>query len=166
MNSIASMSEGKQLTKEAMAIVAAMAEKRLKNVDVALELGLENPSNVSQWRTSERPVPPQYAVALAAMLGLKPEQVSAGYAQLQVAGAVAVNPDTAGDVKLRPDLEIARLQNDIHALNLALGALVVTMTRHRPTEAKDAAAAMRKVIPKKFRDRGLVHELLTTLDQA
>lgn len=65
-----------------------------------------------------------------------------------------------------PDLQIARLENDIHALNLAIGSLVSVMVNHRPAEAGDVAGALRRQVPEKFRDQGLLSELLAVLDKA
>lgn len=64
------------------------------------------------------------------------------------------------------DLKIARLENDVHVLNIALGALVATMVEHRPAEAQDAASALRKATPAKFLEGDLVQGLLEVLGHA
>jgi DNA-binding transcriptional regulator YdaS (Cro superfamily) len=115
------------------------------------------PAFVSQWATARRPVPPELAPGVAEFLGLRPEQVSAAYARIPARGEPA--PEA-----LPP--AVARTPNDVRAINLALGALVVAMTKHRPTEAVDVAAAIRRIAPTEFREHGLLKELLTTLDAA
>lgn len=64
----------------------------------------------------------------------------------------------------RQSIKIAHLENDIHALNIALGALVATMVVHRPAEAAEAAAAFRKAVPREFADKGLIPELIAVLE--
>ncbi|KAF1692682.1 helix-turn-helix domain-containing protein [Pseudoxanthomonas koreensis] len=79
--------------------------------------------------------------------------------------------------EIRPDLDalpdapgqdtgllIARLENDIDALQFALGAVLTVMARHRPAEAEELAAQLAKV-PAKFQDRGLVPALQQALGQ-
>lgn len=60
---------------------------------------------------------------------------------------------------------ITRLENDIHALNLALSALTAVMVLHRPAEALAAAESVRKLAPSNYQDRGLIGELLEVLEQ-
>lgn len=146
-------------TAESRLIAAKIKALGITKAAIAKALGLD-PSFVSHWASGHRPVPARYARPLAEQLGVAPEQISAAYSD--VSGAqLGVLP-----AAVSPELEVARLQNDVHALNLALASIVVVMTRHRPAEAKDAAAAIRAKVPRKFRDLGLVHELLKTLDNA
>jgi DNA-binding transcriptional regulator YdaS (Cro superfamily) len=153
-----------QPTKESMLIAASIVSSGMTKAAIAKELDVE-PANVSHWASATRPVPADKAVGLARLLEVEPEAVSAAYAKIAVSGGSSVQSKAASEA-LRPDLEIARLQNDIHALNLALASMVAVMTQHRPAEAKVVASTIRKSVPRKFRDQGLVHELLTTLDQA
>lgn len=68
--------------------------------------------------------------------------------------------------ELRPELVIARLQNDIDALRYAVSAVISVMAVYRPIEAADAAKAIRKSVPAKFRDQGFAHELASVLEMA
>ncbi len=147
-------------SKESLALSAAIANSGMTKAAIALQIGV-TAANVSQWATGRRPVPVAHAEQLATLLDVKPESVCAAYAKLVANGsAISVRAD------VRPDLEISRLQNDVHALNIALGALVVTMVKHRPAEARDVAQDLRRTVPKKFQDSGLLRVLLSTLDRA
>jgi hypothetical protein len=103
------------------------------------------------------------------MLGLQdPGLISKAWRDAHRAGvgqAVPVPLPEEEDAR-RPELVVARLENDVHALSLALATIVSVMVVHRPAEAADAAEAMRKAIPRKWRDKGLIAELLTSLDLA
>lgn len=59
-------------------------------------------------------------------------------------------------------LAVARLENDIDALQFALGAVLTVMARHRPAEAEELVAQLSKV-PDKFQDRGLIPVLQKAL---
>lgn len=65
-----------------------------------------------------------------------------------------------------PDETIRRLQNDVRALNYALGAMVAAMTRLRPNEAQAVAELLRRRAPEQYLDYGLLPALLATLDAA
>lgn len=172
MNSIASMSTKKSPpspTKESLVLKAAFDVADVSQAAIARHLDV-TPGLVWQWLNGHTTVPASKAEPLAKFLSTDPSAISAAYAdevQRQHVGNVA--PLLAAgpkDEERRPDLVIARLENDITALNYALAALIVTMTNHRPAEARDAASAIRKSVPAKYRDKGLLHELLQTMDRA
>lgn len=168
MNSIACMSaKNPSPTKESLTLAAAIDSSGMKKKDIAESAGV-TPPELYQWETARRPVPPERAAQLARVLGIKdPSAISAGYAEVaaNANGALALAVDSQRESEAPADLAIARLQNDVHALSLALGALTTVMVAHRPTEAKDVASALRRNVPAKFRDRGLVYELIQVLEK-
>jgi len=86
-------------------------------------------------------------------------KMPAGY----LVNALAPVERLSGSSDERPaGLTIARLENDIDALNMVLGAVLAVMTRHRPAEAEELTAQLRK-LPPAFQDRGLVPELQKVL---
>lgn len=115
-------------------------------------------------------MPADKARKLAKILGVTdPATLSSGYAAVaeHEPGNVAVLPKQDGaQGPLRPDLVIARLENDVDALRYAVAALVSTMTIHRPAEAADAARVLRRSVPARFRESGLIPELAATLERA
>lgn len=153
-------------TAEALALKAAIKNSGLKNAPIAEHLGVSE-GLISQWTTGHRPVSPDKAGKLAKLLGVDPSSISPGFASV-----LAIQDDSVArlpqlnDKPLRSDLVIARLENDIDALRYAVAALVSTMTIHRPAEAADAARALRRMVPARFRESGLVHELATILERA
>lgn len=167
-NSIAPMpNRTRSLTAEALALKAAIKNSGMKNGPIAEHLGVSE-GLISQWTTGHRPVPADKAGKLAKLLGVKdPTEISPGYASTLAIheDSVAYLPQLA-DKPLRADLVIARLENDIDALRYAVAALVSTMTIHRPAEAADAARALRRMVPARFRESGLVHELASILERA
>lgn len=168
MNSIATMpNRTRTLTAEALALKAAIKHSGLKNGPIAEHLGVSE-GLISQWTTGHRPVPADKARPLAKLLGVKdPGLLSAAF-NLTMAvhdEGVAYLP-ALKDRAMRPDLVIARLENDIDALRYTVAALVATMTVHRPAEAADAARALRRMVPARFRESGLVHELASILERA
>lgn len=98
---------------------------------------------------------------IAERLGVRTEWLETGKSPKQ-----ADVHATGQQPELRPELVIARLQNDVDSLRYAVAALVATMTVHRPAEAADAAKALRKQLPAKFRDQGFAHELASILERA
>lgn len=151
------------------AVEAAVREPGVTRASIAEAAGV-SPGMLYQWAKGIRPVAPEKAAILAQVLGIDdPAMISPGYTET-VAQAVGTNalklkPDTRSQ-EAPADLAIARLQNDVHALSLALGAFTAVMVAHRPAEAKAAAAAIRRNVPGKFRDQGLIRELLSVLDQS
>jgi hypothetical protein len=155
-------------TKEALRLKASIDASDYTQAQVAANLEVD-PTLVSQWCSSRRPVALEKAKPLADMLGIQdPGQISKAWRDAYQAGVGQVAPKLAEveDDSRRPDLVIARLENDVHSLSLAIATMVSVMVVHRPAEAADAAEAMRKRIPRKWRDKGLIAELLTALDLA
>jgi transcriptional regulator with XRE-family HTH domain len=178
MNSIASMPNRSRSgpsgptpptpTRESLAFRAARRAAGVTQAEIARRLGIE-PGTVSQWETGHRPVPIKLATPVADILRLKdPGTICLAYAEtmetLPVGNVVPLRAES--DLPLRFDLEFVRMQNDITALTYAINALFGTATFHRPAEAQALAVAIRKTTPPKYRDRGLVAELLATLDKA
>lgn len=169
MNSIAFMKPKTPApTRESRILAAAIDASEQKKKDIAEAAGV-SPAELYQWQTARRPVPPERAATLARVLGIDdPATISVGYAEVAAstdgALALASTPSTRGS-EAPADLAIARLQNDVHALSLALGALTTVMVVHRPTEAQDVASALRRNVPAKFRDRGLIQELIQVLEK-
>lgn len=164
MISIASMSTPAKAkpakSKESLSITAGIASSGMSKAAIAKRLGVDA-SFVSHWATGHRPVPAAYARPLGELIGLPPEAVSLAFAEI---GDGRPMPTANSDPTQRYAPVISAMQDDIRAINLALGILVATMARHRPAEARAAAAAMRKGIPKSIRDYGLVHELLKSIE--
>lgn len=128
---------------------------------VGAEVGVSQ-GQVSHWTNARLPVPANRAIKLAAVLNITdPSEISVAYRDL--AEKMASNP--GADEPMRPDLIIARLENDVDSLRYALGSLVTAMVVHRPTEAADVAEALRKHVPAKFQRQGYVYELLKVLDK-
>lgn len=167
MNSIAFMPKGPP--KEALALAAAMKNHGASNAAVAKHMGVSD-GLVSQWKIGRRPVAPEHAPRLAKFLGISdPTQISAAYGRVQEGQVGNVVPlrdyaHASGDER-RPDLVIARLENDIDSLRFALAAMASVMTVHRPAEAADVARAIRKHVPGKFVQQGYLRELLQALDK-
>lgn len=155
------------MPKEALALASAMATSKLKNVSVAKHMGVTE-GLVSQWVTGHRPVPPDKALRLANYVGAEPGQISAKYAQYAQSedmGNVVPMRATKDQGDLRPDLVIARLENDVDALRYAMAAMVAAMTVHRPAEGAAVAKALRGHVPAKFVNHGFVAELLRALEK-
>ncbi|MFN7782269.1 MAG: helix-turn-helix domain-containing protein [Lysobacterales bacterium] len=160
--------KGNAPTKESLRLKAAIDASDYTQSDIAANLEVD-PTLVSQWCRSVRPVSIANAKALADMLGIEdPGQISKPWRDAQMIGVGQALPKLAPEEEdaRRPELVIARLENDVHALSLALATIVSVMVVHRPAEAADAAEAMRKQIPRKWRDKGLLAEILQTLDLA
>lgn len=162
-------------TKESRIIAAAVktclsASSDLTKAAIAEQIGV-GPPMLYQWETGRRPVAPEKAAKVAQVLGIDdPGMISPGYAESLAnaigANALALKPSRSGPDAAPTDLAIARLQNDVHALSLALGAFTAVMVAHRPAEAQAVSAAVRRKIPAKWKDQGLIRELLEVLDKA
>lgn len=151
-------------TPESKAIAAAIERLSIARAAIAERMDV-SPGMVSQWASGRRPVAAERAPKLAAILGLDPKQISADYRNVEAAQGNVIpirKTDYAMDTR-ETSLAIARLENDVHALNLALAALVTVMVNHRPAEAGDVVALIRRRVPAKFRDRGLLGELLAAM---
>lgn len=166
MISIAAMEKSAKPTKESRALTAAIKQARMTKAAVAEHLDV-TPSLVSQWTSGYRPVSPEKAILLAKLLDVPPAAISASMRGIQLASSGGAEPEPMPEGEHHDQAQqIFTLQNDIHALNMALGALLAVMAVHRPPEASDLAGALRRQIPAKFRDRGLIRELLALLDKA
>lgn len=165
MNSIASM-EKKPPSREAMQLAAAFNSSGMTKAALAKHMGVSD-GMVSQWVSGHRPVPPDKAPKLGKLLDIAPERISAKYAQVAEADVGNVAPLhkswPSGEDERRPDLVIARLENDVDSLRYALAAMVSVMAIHRPAEGADVAKAIRKHVPAKFVKQGYLAELLKAL---
>lgn len=166
MNSIANMAKKTpKPTKESRILEAAINGSGMTKEAIAAVIGV-SPGMVSQWSSGYRPVAPERAAALARAVGLDdPASISHGYAETVSSGSAALKLDQV-DNEAPTDLAIARLQNDVHALTMAIGSLTAVMVAHRPAEAQAVGAALRRNVPAKFRDQGMIRELLSVLDRA
>jgi transcriptional regulator with XRE-family HTH domain len=172
MSSIANMpTRAKSPTPESLRIRAALdavkANEGRSQKEVAELVGTD-PSFLGQWSRGERPVPPEKAVLLADALRLgDPGLICKKWQRYQDAQPTGnVVPLRDPEAPLRPELVIARLENDVQAMTYAINSLFATMIFHRPAEAQAVAAAIRKTTPPKYRDVGFVAGLLRTLDKA
>lgn len=173
-------------TPESRIIKAAVDASGMTKAAISENLDV-TPALVSQWASGTRPVPAKHASKLGRMIGRNPEEISVAYReelgrQQQVNGMPALVQDRAHHVREEAleyvttdsegprsealELRLRRLENDVHALNLALGMLASVMVEHRPIEAQGAADAIRRRVPAQFRDKGLIHELLTALERS
>jgi transcriptional regulator with XRE-family HTH domain len=155
-------------TPESRAVKAAIDASGLAQTAIADMIGV-SPGMVSQWASGMRPVPSDKAPKFAKAVGQTddPGKFSAAYRGVVAAqgGALPVNVTaTSGDAR-EFGLVISRLENDIHALNLALGLLTGVMKEHRPAEAAAVASLIRRKVPPKYRDKGLLSELLGALEK-
>lgn len=167
-NSIASMAtKTTNSSREFLALKAAFEATGIKKAALARKVGVAS-ALVWQWLDGRTPVPADKAVRVAEALSTDPKRISAAYAEVAANEPSSALPDIspARIDERRPELVIARLENDIHALSYAVSALIAATTSHRPVEARALAGAIRRRVPAKFRDKGLVHELLVTLDRA
>lgn len=167
MNSIANMpTKPPTPTRQSMALDAAIKRSGLTKAAISVHMGV-SPGMVSQWVTGSRPVPAEKAQRLGDYLDVEPAKISAKFAQHWVpSGNVVPLRQAGGEDALRPDLVIARLENDIDSLRYGMAALIAAMTVHRPAEAADVAKTIRKSVPQKFVRQGYLHELLQALDKA
>lgn len=141
-----------------------MKAARLGQEAVAAHIGV-TPGYVSQLVTGRRPLPIDKAQKLAAYLNVQPGTICAAWDKLanQGGGNVVPLPVTQ---KASEGLRQSRIENDIDALRYALAAIISAMVIHRPAEALDVAAAIRKRVPAKFQQAGLIPELVSVLEKA
>lgn len=145
----------------------AMAEANINQKQLADSVGVRPPS-VNGWLSEKAKfLRGENLLRAAKVLGVSQLWLAEGK------GPMRMDDPTGNVVALRktPDtvsegLAISRLENDVHVLNLALGALAAAMADHRPTEARDVAKALRRNVPAKFRDQGMLAELIAVLDKA
>lgn len=85
----------------------SLAAANVRQAQLATELGVDA-SNVSQWKSGHRPIPADKAPAVAALIGTRPELISAAYASTAAAIATAVSFNRV----LIPAYEIEAVEDD------------------------------------------------------
>ncbi len=69
------------------AFAQAMQLTCTRNTTVVAHLGNRvSPTDVSNWRVGRRPIPPEHAPAVAALLNIEPASISAAYERMVLAG--------------------------------------------------------------------------------
>jgi DNA-binding transcriptional regulator YdaS (Cro superfamily) len=69
------------------AFAQAMQLTGTRNTSVVSHLGNRvSPTDVSNWRVGRRPIPPEHAPAVAALLNIEPASISAAYERMVLAG--------------------------------------------------------------------------------
>lgn len=162
-SSIANMGQPAQSkTAESERIAAAIRASGMKASAVATAVGVA-PSVLSQWSSGNRPVPADKAVPLSQALGVSPSDVSSQYRDVEqtqrAAGLLRPLDNSPVDVE-----RVQRISDDVQALHMMLGVLVSVMVRHRPAEASDAAASLRRALPPQLKDLPLLRRLAETLE--
>jgi transcriptional regulator with XRE-family HTH domain len=76
------------MNKYAEAFVAAMDQTRIRSRVLAAQVGTFSDNSVAQWRSGRRPIPAEYAVKIAKVLGVPPETISQPYDRLLQSGAI------------------------------------------------------------------------------
>lgn len=72
------------------AFAQAMEATGMRNTAVVAHLGNRvSPSDVSNWRVGRRPIPPEHAPAVAALLNIAPESISQAYERMVLSGFAA-----------------------------------------------------------------------------
>jgi hypothetical protein len=107
----------------------------------------------------------RYLLAVARAYKVRPEYVNTGEGPDGYPWSSAEVVELPAPA-ISPEETIRRLQNDVRALNYALGAMVSAMTRLRPAEAQAVADLLRRRAPEQFLDYGLLPALLATMDAA
>jgi hypothetical protein len=70
------------------AFVAAMDRTRIRSRTLAAGAGIANENSIAQWRSGRRPIPAEYAVKLAKLLGVPPQSISESYDHLLQCGVI------------------------------------------------------------------------------
>jgi DNA-binding transcriptional regulator YdaS (Cro superfamily) len=156
----------KPSTPEGRAITAAIESGEHVKAVIAEQMGV-SPGLVSQWASGKTKVTAKQAPKLAKMLGVEPQTISKEFrefAALQPAGTKAESCRDGDHRDYGPAVE--GLERDVHALGLALGIMATVMVRHRPAEAAEAVAVMRRRVPVEFRETGVVQTLIELLEKA
>ena len=155
-------------TPEARALLDAIDAAGITKAAVADHLGV-SPSMVSQWVSGHRPVSAAQAGPLARLVHISPAKISVDYRRVEPS-AVAVSGNQAGRVAEAtpsyPPGEIDQLRQSVDALTLAVAVMASGTIRHRPVEAAEMAAALRKRVPAWQREQGLLKELIELLERA
>ncbi len=76
------------MNKYTEAFVAAMDQTRIRSRTLAAQVGTFSDNSVAQWRSGRRPIPAEYAVKIAKILGVPPESISQPYDRLLQSGAI------------------------------------------------------------------------------
>jgi hypothetical protein len=76
------------MNKYTEAFVAAMDRTRIRSRALAAEIGTISDNAIAQWRSGRRPIPAEYAVKLAKMLGVPPQSISESYDHLLQCGVI------------------------------------------------------------------------------
>lgn len=76
------------IDKHVRALAEALDKSRLTNTEIAERLGVNYPNVISQWKSGHKPLPARHAARLAALLGVRPESISAAYEQLLKEGSL------------------------------------------------------------------------------
>lgn len=77
------------MNKYTEAFVAAMDQTGIRSRTLAAQVGTFSDNSVAQWRSGRRPIPAEYAVKIAKILGVPPESISQPYDRLLQSGAIA-----------------------------------------------------------------------------
>lgn len=162
------MSEEKRTyTSEAKIIKGRMSDLGISAETVAARLDVSG-GMVSQWRRGYRPVAANHAVALAKLLQVDdPSDISPAWRDIyrDVVDFYGLARNRERIMKSSAD-ELKELQRQIDELQLVLAANAVTMTEHRPAEARDFAALIRKRTTPQEARGGFVADLLDDLGAA
>ena len=153
------------MSEEATLLAKALESSGLTKAAVAEHLGV-TPRLVSQWTTGRRPVTPEMAIPLGKLLDIPAVAISATLRSILIAIGEQAVPTAVNEDKREHAKRILNLENEIQALNLSLGSMLAVMVEHRTAEATDLADSLRRHVPAKLRERGLVQELLKQLDKA
>lgn len=153
-------------TSESRALKAAIDGAKMTKAALAEALDV-TPGLISQWVSGRTPVAPGKAPLAASVLGIDAATISAAYREIETiqGNVLPMKKPTASEEAREMGLVIARLENDVHALNMALGLLVGVMKIHRPAEASELASTIRRRAPARYRDKGLLSELLAALGE-
>mgnify|MGYP000852623056 CR=1 FL=1 len=77
------------MNKYTEAFVAAMDRTHIRSRTLAAQIGAFSDNAVAQWRSGRRPIPAEYAVKIAKILGVPPESISEYYDRLLQSGAIS-----------------------------------------------------------------------------
>ncbi len=76
------------MNKYSEAFVAAMDRTRIRSRTLAAQVGNISDNSIAQWRSGRRPIPAEYAVKLAKLLGVPPQSISESYDRLLQCGVI------------------------------------------------------------------------------
>lgn len=140
---------------EAIAFTAAIHASDMTKAAIAELVGV-TPAFVSQWAKGKRPIPAERAAAVAQLLNVDPCTISASYRSwLHSIGTAARDSSPTG--------ELAELRRTVEQLKTVALVMATTMARHRPIEARSAAALIRKYATQEQHESGLLPDVLSRL---